>query len=167
MLNKRKKTFLICAVTALSIFFIKFLNIEKGSNNSELLLHMENTETEIPKTATYAETDLTYGSLKIIRENSDNESNGNQVFVYKITDIQDENNYFYTSITGNGSVTIEKILCREYQIQQMNDWSWRYSDEPQNITVTESGSTVTFSGAPTNENLLNGNGSAITNSKKR
>ena len=167
MLNKRKKMLLICVIAALGIFFIKFLNIEKGSNNSELLLHMENTETEIPKTATYAETDLTYGSLKIIRENSDDESNGNQVFVYKITDIQDENNYFYASIIGNSSVTIEKILCREYKIQQINDWSWRYSDEPQNIAVTESGATVTFKGSPNNESLLNGNGSAITNSKKR
>ncbi len=167
MLNKRKKTLLIFAVATLSIFFIKFLNIEKGNNNSELILHMENTETEIPKTATYAETDLTYGSLKIIRKNFDDESNGNQVFVYKITDIQDENNYFYTSIIGNGSVTVEKILCHEYKIQQVNDWSWRYSDEPQNVTVTESGVTVTFSSAPTNENFLNGNGSTIINSKKR
>lgn len=167
MLNKRKKTFLICAVATLGVFFIKFLNIEKSNNNSEILLHMENNETEAPKTATYAETDSTYGSLKIIRENSDDESNGNQVFVYKITDIQDENNYFYASIIGNSSVTIEKILCREYKIQQINDWSWRYSDEPKNIAVTESGATVTFGSAPTNENLLNGNGVTIINSKKR
>ena len=107
------------------------------------------------------------GSMTIERQNGTaDEGNGDRVFVYRITAADDPAFELYVSIKGNGSVTIKDMICREYTVEQQNDWSWRYNDTSQKVTVSEgTTSTVTFDDAPVNNKWLNGNSERITNRK--
>ena len=58
------------------------------------------------------------------------------------------------------------MICREYTVEQQNNWSWRYNDTSQKVTVSEGiTSTVTFDDAPVNNKWLNGNSERIMNRK--
>ena len=107
------------------------------------------------------------GNITIERQNgTDDEGNGDRVFVYRITAADDPAFELYVSIKGSGSVTIKDMICREYTVEQQNKWSWRYNDTSQKVTVSEGiTSTVTFGGAPVNNKWLNGNSERITNKK--
>lgn len=107
------------------------------------------------------------GSMTIERQNGTaDEGNGDRVFVYRITAADDPAFELYVSIKGNGSVTIKDMICREYTVEQQNDWSWRYNDTSQKMTVSEgTTSTVTFGSAPVKKKWLNGNSERITNRK--
>ena len=107
------------------------------------------------------------GSMTIERQNGTaDEGNGDRVFVYRITAADDPAFELYVSIKGNGSVTIKDMICREYTVEQQNNWSWRYNDTSQKVTVSEGiTSTVTFDDAPVNNKWLNGNSERITNRK--
>ena len=106
------------------------------------------------------------GSLTIVRENGeDDESNGTQVFVYKIAAVNDPGYVLYVTIRGNGIVTIKDLPCREYTVTQQNDWSWRYEDAVQSVTVENDGSIVTFREAAVKKTWLNGNSKRISNRK--
>ena len=106
------------------------------------------------------------GSLTIIRENGANdESNGSQVFVYKIQAKNDPDYVIYATIVGNGSIAIKDLPCREYSVEQQNGWSWRYDDTMQTVTVAGDGSTVTFGETAHKKTWLNGNSQRKTNRK--
>ena len=107
------------------------------------------------------------GNMTIVRENgTGDEGNGDRVFVYRITAADDPTFELYVSIKGNGSVTIKDMVCREYTVEQQNNWSWRYNDTSQKVTVSEGTTkTVTFDDAPVNNKWLNGNSERITNRK--
>ncbi len=109
------------------------------------------------------------GSLTIVRVNGENdESNGDQVFVYKVQAVSDPDYVLYVTIVGNGSVTINDLLCREYTVTQQNDWSWRYDDTEQRMVVKNEGSTVAFgeAEAAVKTAWLNGNSQRISNRKR-
>lgn len=105
------------------------------------------------------------GSLTIVRENgTEDESNGTQVFVYRIRAKNDPDYTLYVTIVGSGSVTIQQLPCREYTVEQQNDWSWRYDDPAQaDVTVMQGGTSVTFREAPVSKIWLNGHSSRKTN----
>lgn len=168
MFHKRKNQIWIIFLNAVLLFLYIMinLNIEKKFNDEELTFYMGNNEKNTTNTVT-SDANSTYGNLKIIRQNCSDESNGTQIFIYKITSLQDENNVIFVSIPGNGSATINELLCGNYNVQQLNEWSWRYEGESQNINLTESGSVVTFEKTSNNEKWLSGSGNVITNSKKR
>lgn len=107
------------------------------------------------------------GNITIERQNgTDDEGNGDRVFVYRITAADDPAFELYVSIKGSGSVTIKDMICREYTVEQQNKWSWRYNDTSQKVTVSEGiTSTVTFDDDPFNNKWLNGNSKRITNRK--
>ena len=107
------------------------------------------------------------GSMTIERQNGTaDEGNGDRAFVYRITAADDPTFELYVSIKGNGSVTIKDMVCREYTVEQQNNWSWRYNDTSQKVTVSEGTTkTVTFDDAPVNNKWLNGNSERITNRK--
>lgn len=107
------------------------------------------------------------GNMTIVRENGTaDEGNGDRVFVYRITAADDPAFELYVSIRGNGSVTIKNMVCREYMIEQQSNWSWRYNDTSQKVTVSEGTiKTVTFDDAPVNNKWLNGNSERIMNRK--
>lgn len=115
----------------------------------------------------YAKFAPVLGSMTIERQNGTaDEGNGDRVFVYRITAADDPAFELYVSIKGNGSVTIKDMICREYTVEQQNNWSWRYNDTSQKVTVSEGKtSTVTFDDAPVNNKWLNGNSERITNRK--
>lgn len=105
------------------------------------------------------------GSLTITREKAKDESNGTQVFVYKIQAKNDPDYVIYATIAGNGSITVKDLPCREYTVEQQNGWSWRYSDTVKTVTVESGGSTVRFNDTAQKETWLNGNSQRKTNRK--
>lgn len=123
----------------------------------------------IPKDNTfYAKFVPVLGDLTITRSNaSDDEGNGDRVFVYRITTTKDPSFELFVSIKGNGSVTIKDLFCFTYTIEQQNGWSWRYADTSQTVKVTKDGNAeVTFAGAPTKDKWLNGSSDRKVNGKR-
>ena len=55
--------------------------------------------------------------------------------------------------------------CRGYIVEQCNDWSWRYGDEKQQVTLTKAGAEVIFETAAQKDAWLNGNRAHVTNEK--
>ena len=141
----------------------------KGHITGSYLLPYGSGLEAMPKINTfYAKFTSISQSLTIIRENGENDqSNGTQTFVYKITAKNDPDYVIYASIVGNGSVTIKDIPCREYTIEQQNGWSWRYDDRSVDITVEQDKeNSVTFGADAVWQNRLNGNSQRITNRKR-
>lgn len=139
----------------------------KGTVNGAHLLPNSNLLDIMPQVNVfYAKFLPDNGSLTIVRENGENdESNGEQVFVYKVQAVSDPDYVLYVTIHGNGSVTINDLPCREYTVTQQNDWSWRYEDTKQSVTVEKDGSTVRFTKKAVKETWLNGNSQRISNRK--
>lgn len=109
-------------------------------------------------------TELT-GDLTITRKNAVDEGNGDQSFVYKITNQDDPSLTIYVTITGEDSTTIHNLRYGTYTVQQMNGWSWRYSNGVQTITHNSPASSLSFSEAADKKQWLNGNSEVITNVK--
>lgn len=123
----------------------------------------------MPKDNTfYAKFVPVLGDLTISRSNaSDDEGNGDRIFVYRITTTKDPSFELFVSIKGNGSVTIKDLFCFTYTIEQQNGWSWRYADTSQTVKVTENkNQTVTFGRAPTKDKWLNGSSDRKVNGKR-
>lgn len=123
----------------------------------------------MPKDNTfYAKFVPVLGDLTITRSNaSDDEGNGDRVFVYRIKAAEDPSFELFVSIKGNGSVTIKDLFCFTYTIEQQNGWSWRYADTSQTVKVTKDGNAeVTFAGAPTKDKWLNGSSDRKVNGKR-
>lgn len=115
----------------------------------------------------YAKFVPVFGELSIVRENgTGDEGSGNRIFVYRITAESDPTFELFVSIKGSGSVTIKNMICREYTVEQQNDWSWRYNDGVKKAHVSE-GTTaiVVFKGASVKNKWLNGSSERITNRK--
>lgn len=123
----------------------------------------------MPKDNTfYAKFVPVLGDLTITRSNaSDDEGNGDRVFVYRIATTKDPSFELFVSIKGNGSVTIKNLFCFTYTIEQQNGWSWRYADTSQTVKVTEGGSNaVTFGNAAVENKWLNGSSDRKVNGKR-
>lgn len=119
----------------------------------------------MPKSNTfYAKFVPVLGDLTITRSNA---SDGDRIFVYRITTTKDPSFELFVSIKGNGSVTIKDMFCFTYTIEQQNGWSWRYADTSQTVTVTEKNNqTVTFARTPVEDKWLNGNSEREVNRKR-
>lgn len=113
------------------------------------------------------------GDLTINRTNSVNEGNGHQTFVYEVRN-NDTGDTVYVTITDGvaedgtdtDSVTIHNLICGEYTVTQIADWSHRFDDDAQPVTLnTPTGTSVTFGDAAATQKWLNGNGSAAVNRK--
>lgn len=63
-------------------------------------------------------------------------------------------------------MTIHNLICGEYTVTQIADWSHRFDDDAQPVTLnTPTGTSVTFGDAAATQKWLNGNGSAAVNRK--
>ena len=104
----------------------------------------------------------------IIRKN--NAAEENQVFVYEVKNTE-TNDVITVTVTGNSSTRICNLPFGEYTVTQKNDWSWRYTDSSQTITLDatdrEDGETVRFTGGVKNPKWLDGNSPLIKNRKKK
>lgn len=113
-----------------------------------------------------------FSSITIKRENAGDEGNGSQVFVYKITAVTDPELTVYITLTtdekGSGSVTVKDLPCRDYTVEQVESWSWRYKkDSSQTVSVKKDiDNTVTFSEAATEQHRLNGNSAPVQNRRQ-
>ncbi len=113
----------------------------------------------------YAKFNPLNGDLEIERDNSDNEGNGTQVFIYEIRN-NDTDEVIYVSVTGEGSTIVHGLPFGDYTVTQMNDWSHRFDDEEQSVTLDQvTGTCVTFNDDDAVKTWLNGNGDVAVNKK--
>lgn len=106
-----------------------------------------------------------YGSLTITRRNTKDESDGEQVFVYRITAVNDPSYITYVTVRGSESVTVTELPCRDYTVEQLNTgWSWRYADQSQKASITKGQTyTCTFGRSAANGKWLSGNAEPCQN----
>lgn len=112
----------------------------------------------------YAKFTPQYGSITIRRENAADESVGDQVFVYRITN-KNSGEVIEVAISGNDSVTVHDLLYGDYAVEQLNDWSWRYGDVKQDITLNSENASAAFQAQASAEKWLSGNSESVVNRK--
>ena len=133
---------------------------------TSILPKKEGLLTNPNKNVFYAKFMPVFGDLTITRENGTaDEGAGTQVFVYRITAVDDPDMVTYVTVTGNGSAVIRNMPCRSYRIEQVEGWSWRYADAAQTVSVTEAGAAVTFEADAVEYKWLSGSSDAIRNRK--
>ena len=68
----------------------------------------------------------------------DNAADSEQVFVYDVVNADDPTGAVITvTVVGNGETTIFDLPYGDYTVTQRNDWSWRYGDKSQEVTLAE------------------------------
>ena len=115
----------------------------------------------ITKYTFYAKFKLLAGDFTIYKNNA----TPGQVFVYRITNTDG----FLLDVTicadanGDGEVTIKNLPYGEYQVEQLNSWSWRYTRETLYREVTHSPDTnsVSYDGIEVISKWLSGIGDFI------
>ncbi len=140
--------------------------IEEGTNR--LIPDINNLNPQPKSNIFYAKFVPALGNVTITRNNCNDESNGDQTFVYKITSLSDDSFELFVTITGNASVTIKDLPMGNYKIEQQAEWSWRYDDAPQIFAISE-GQTVsiTYEKEAVFEKWLSGNSKPIHNIKNK
>ncbi len=141
---------------------------ERASINGTALVPDVGKLEPVPKTNIfYAKFELLTADLTIKRTNAADEGNGEQVFVYKITDNAAPSKIYYVSIkpkNGEGSVTLYDMPCVRYTVEQVNGWSWRCSDPAQDVNLTED-KTLVFSRVSDSDKWLNANSDVTVNKR--
>lgn len=114
----------------------------------------------------YAKFNPLYGSLTINRYDFDDEGNGNQVFTYKIVNVDNPDSVIYVTVEEGKSTTITDLLYGEYTITQIDEWSWR-SGEDNTVTVKldSAEESTDFTDEASNSKWLNGNSGMKVNTK--
>ncbi len=95
---------------------------------------------------------------------SANEGIGDQIFVYEIKN-DTSGVTVYVTMKASESVAVLRVMEGQYTITQINDWSHRFEDTAQTVTVTASSHTVTFDDPAATEKWLNGSSERVTNTK--
>lgn len=113
----------------------------------------------------YAKLTPQYGSITIKRDNAEDEGNGEQVFVYRVTN-NNTGDTVDVTVKGSDSTTITNLLYGRYTVEQLNDWSWRYSDSSQNVTLESETAEVTFDNSAVKDLWLSGNSDIAANQKE-
>lgn len=113
----------------------------------------------------YAKLTPQYGSITINRNNAEDEGNGEQVFIYRVTN-NNTGDTVEVTVKGGDSTTITNLLYGRYTVEQLNDWSWRYSDSSKNITLESDSAEVTFDNSAVKDLWLSGNSDIAANQKE-
>lgn len=113
----------------------------------------------------YAKLTPQYGSITIKRDNAEDEGNGEQVFVYRVTN-NNTGDTVEVTVKGSESTTITNLLYGRYTVEQLNDWSWRYSDSSQNVTLESETAEVNFNETASEKLWLSGNSDIAANQKE-
>lgn len=150
-----------------TVYWIQNADDDKATLSEDRLIPTTANLDPIPKiNVFYAKFLPTYGDLTITRQNgADGQSGGEQTFVYKLTSVQNPEHVLYASITGNGSAVIKNLPCGDYVIEQVNGWSWRYSDGKKTVSLPQEGCSVRFDAEAENESWLNANSKKNQNRK--
>ena len=114
----------------------------------------------------YARFKAVYGNVTITREATEDESNGDGTYVYRLTSKDNPAYVVEVTVPKGGSTTVYDLPCGSYKVEQVNSWSWRYSDREQTVEIEKDQTkTVTFAGASTKDKWLTGSSDAVVNRK--
>lgn len=114
----------------------------------------------------YARFKAVYGNVTITREAREDESNGDGTYVYRLTSKDNPAYVVEVTVPKGGSTTVYDLPCGSYKVEQVNSWSWRYSDREQTVEIEKDQTkTVTFAGASTKDKWLTGSSDAVVNRK--
>lgn len=115
----------------------------------------------------YARFKAVYGNVTIERKATEDESNGDGTYVYRLTSKDNPAYVVEVTVPKGGSTTVYDLPCGNYTVEQVNSWSWRYADGAQTVTVEDSQTkTVTFDGAAVKEKWLTGSSDAVVNRRE-
>lgn len=115
----------------------------------------------------YARFKAVYGNVTITREATEDESNGDGTYVYRLTSKDNPAYVVEVTVPAGGSTTVYDLPCGGYTVEQVNSWSWRYADGAQTVTVENSlTQTVTFDGAAVKKKWLTGSSDAVVNRRE-
>ena len=115
----------------------------------------------------YARFKAVYGSVTITREATEDESNGDGTYVYRLTSKDNPAYVVEVTVPKGGSTTVYDLPCGSYTVEQVNSWSWRYADGAQTVTVEDRQTkTVTFDRAAVKEKWLTGSSDAVANRRE-
>lgn len=116
----------------------------------------------------YARFKAVYGNVTITREATEDESNGVGTYVYRLTSQADPTYIVEVTVPAGGSTTVYDLPCGGYTVEQVNSWSWRYSDREQTVEIQQDKTkTVTFDGAAVKKKWLTGSSDAVVNRSRR
>lgn len=115
----------------------------------------------------YARFKAVYGNVTITREATEDESNGVGTYVYRLTSKDNPAYVVEVTVPAGGSTTVYDLPCGDYTVEQVNSWSWRYSDRAQTVEIEQDKTkTVTFDGAAVKEKWLTGSSDAVVNRRE-
>lgn len=115
----------------------------------------------------YARFKAVYGSVTITREATADQSGGSQTYVYRLTSQADPTYIVEVTVPKGGSTTVYDLPCGSYTVEQVNSWSWRYSDGAQTVEIEQDQTkTVTFDRAAVKEKWLTGSSDAVVNRRE-
>lgn len=114
----------------------------------------------------YARFKAVYGNVTITREATEDESNGVGTYVYRLTSKDNPAYVVEVTVPKGGSTTVYDLPCGDYTVEQVNSWSWRYSDREQTVEIEKDETkTVKFDGAAVKKKWLTGSSDAVVNRK--
>ena len=112
----------------------------------------------------YARFKAVYGNVTITREATEDESNGVGTYVYRLTSKDNPAYVVEVTVPKGGSTTVYDLPCGSYTVEQVNSWSWRYSDREQTVEIEKDETkTVKFDGAAVKKKWLTGSSDAVVN----
>lgn len=115
----------------------------------------------------YARFKAVYGNVTIERKATEDESNGDGTYVYRLTSKDNPAYVVEVTVPKGGSTTVYDLPCGDYTVEQVNSWSWRYADGAQTVTVEDSQTkTVTFDRSAVREKWLTGSSDAVVNRRE-
>lgn len=115
----------------------------------------------------YARFKAVYGNVTIERKATEDESNGDGTYVYRLTSKDNPAYVVEVTVPKGGSTTVYDLPCGSYTVEQVNSWSWRYADGAQTVTVEDGKTeTVTFAGAAVKKKWLTGSSDAVVNRRE-
>ena len=115
----------------------------------------------------YARFKAVYGNVTIERKATEDESNGDGTCVYRLTSKDNPAYVVEVTVPKGGSTTVYDLPCGSYTVEQVNSWSWRYSDREQTVEIEKDETkTVKFDGAAVEEKWLTGSSDAVVNRRE-
>ena len=115
----------------------------------------------------YARFKAVYGNVTIERKATEDESNGDGTYVYRLTSKDNPAYVVEVTVPTGGSTTVYDLPCGSYTVEQVNSWSWRYSDRAQTVEIEQDQTkTVTFDRAAVKEKWLTGSSDAVVNRRE-
>lgn len=143
---------------------------EKGKVDTDTKKLMPERSELLPAPQTnvfYARFKAVYGNVTIERKATEDESNGDGTYVYRLTSKDNPAYVVEVTVPTGGSTTVYDLPCGDYTVEQVNSWSWRYSDRAQTVEIEQDQTkTVTFDRAAVKEKWLTGSSDAVVNRRE-